>query len=169
MNRQQAAEKSEKSLSEMLVIVVVVALFMSTFIFYFFKYQGHLSRTGFNSLANVFSARITGIHAQWYMEDQPSFVVINSTESSSEHKIKLRVPLNKAGWVDVDQTELPCQRIWQFVLEVPMVYMKEPITAIVIETQGDTKTRRCQYLLPSGEFFTYQSDNGKVSQVQSKN
>lgn len=165
MSRQQTADKSEKSLAEILIVVIILGICMAVFIFYFFKHQAQLSRAGFDSVASVFAARVTGIHAQWFMDHQPHYVVIGSQVSDSSGKKKLRVPVNKAGWVDVTGSDLPCQRIWQYVLESPMVYMREPVAAIVVEKQGQHYTRRCQYVLPSGAYFTYQSDNGKVSHV----
>lgn len=158
MTSQQVAEKSEKSLGELLVVVVLVALLMASFIFYFFKHQGQLTRAGFESVSHVFSARVNGIHGQWFMDLQPQNVVIESSISSE----KINVPMNKAGWVDVKNTALRCQRIWRYVMESPLIYMKQPIGAVLIESSSQSRKSYCQYSLPSGEYFTYDSENGKV-------
>ncbi len=159
MTSQQVAEKSEKSLGEMLVVVVLVALLMASFIFYFFKHQGQLTRAGFESVSNVFSARVNGIHAQWFMELQPQNITI---DSSTEGDSKIVVPVNDDGWVDVQNSALRCQSIWQYVMESPLIYMKQPIGAVLVESQGEHSISYCQFSLPSGEYFTYQSNNGKV-------
>lgn len=158
MTSQQVAEKSEKSLGEMLVVVVLIALLMASFIFYFFKHQAQLTRAGFESVSNVFSARVNGIHAQWFMDLQPKNVVIDSSVNSS----KVKVPVNDFGWVDVEASSLRCQLIWQYVMESSLVYMKQSIGTVLVESQGKKTASYCQYSLPSGEYFTYQSKTGKV-------
>lgn len=161
MTAQQVADKTGKSLSENLVVIVLVGVFMASFIFYFFKQEGQLTRAGFENVRNVFSARVNAIHAQWFMDMQPRFVEIESSLVQPKGE-KLRVSVNKAGWVDVDNSGLVCQKIWHFVMETPLVFMKQPIAAVLIESQGNHVLRYCQYSLPSGEFFTYQSGKGIV-------
>ena len=58
-----------------------------------------------------------------------------------------------------------CQRIWQIVMEAPLIYMKQPIGAVLVEHKNEV-VQYCQYSLPSGEYFTYQQNNGKVSEVK---
>lgn len=161
MTSQQVAEKSERSLGELLIAVVLVALLMASFIYYFFKHQGQLTRAGFESVSHVFSARINGIHAQWFMDSQPNFVVIDVSLTSKMEKVM--VPVNQAGWVDVQNPTLRCQNIWQYVMESPLEYMKKSIGAVLVQSHGKKMVSYCQYSLPSGEYFTYQIDNGKVN------
>ena len=165
MTSQQVAEKSEKSLGEMLIVIVLVALLMVSFIFYFFKHQGQLTSAGFESMSHIFSARVNGIHAQWFMDAQPKFVAIESSIKDKNDK-KIMVPTNKAGWVDVEESALRCQHIWQYVMESPLTYMKQPIGAVLVESNGNRWHSYCQYSLPSGAYFTYQSDTGKVRYQQ---
>ncbi len=161
MTSQQVAEKREKSLAEILVVVTLVGLLMVSFIFYFFKHQGQLTRAGFESVSHVFSARINGIHAQWFMDAQPKFVVIESNLSAETEK-NIRVPVNQKGWVDVQNPALRCQNIWQYVMGSPLVYMKQPIGAVLVAPIENMDASYCQFSLPSGEYFTYKSSNGKV-------
>lgn len=164
MTSQQVAEKKEKSAGEMLIVTVLIALLMTSFIFYFFKHQGQLTRVGFENMSNTFSARINVIHAQWFMDGQPKLVSINTgTEQQADKNIV--VPVNKSGWVAAENSALACQKIWQFVMEIPLAYMKQPVAAIFIEDNKKSSVQYCQYSLPSGEFFTYHSSNGKVSKV----
>lgn len=164
MTSLQVAEKKEKSLGEILIVVVVVALLMMTFIFYFFKHQNQFTQTGFNSLANVFSARVNGIRAQWFMEKQPKFVMADSNNVIDGGKLKIYV--NENGWVDFPETSLKCQHIWQRVLETPLIYMNEPISAVLINAKSNKFSQICQYTLSSGVFFAYKMSNGNVSDVQ---
>ena len=64
MTSQQVSAKKGKSVAENLIILVMIGLFMATFIYYFFKQEQLLSQTGFDAVANTFSARLNGIHAQ---------------------------------------------------------------------------------------------------------
>ena len=76
MTLQQVSDKKGKSMAENLIIVVMVGLLMASFIYYFFKQEAHFTKVGFDAVANSFSARVTGIHAQWFMDNQPRWVVI---------------------------------------------------------------------------------------------
>ena len=165
MTSLQVAEKNEKSLTEILVVVVLVTSLMASFIYYFFKHQEQLTRAGFESLAQVFSARVNGIRAQWFMDQKPRYIVLNSSNIQSDGGLKVNVPLNKAGWVDAGDASLPCHKIWHYVIEAPLVYMKQPVGAVLIEQQNNLLPY-CQYSLPSGEFFTYHRNTGKVSEVK---
>tara|TARA_R110000737_G_scaffold41976_2_gene62733 strand:- start:53 stop:559 length:507 start_codon:yes stop_codon:yes gene_type:complete len=165
MTALQVSEKSEKSLTETLIVVVLVASLMASFIYYFFKHQEQLTRAGFATLAQVFSARVNGIHAQWFMDKKPRFITITSSNIQPDGGRKIKLPVNKSGWVDAGDVPLSCQKIWQFVMEAPLLYMKQPVGAVLIEQQSDVLAY-CQYSLPSGEFFIYQRDSGKVSEVK---
>lgn len=164
MTSLQVAEKNEKLWTETLLVVVLVALLMASFIFYFFKHQGSLTRAGFESLAQVFSARVNGIHAQWFMDQKPRFVSVESSQRQADGGGRVEVPVNRAGWVDAGDKPLSCQNIWQFVMEAPLVYMKQPVVAVLVEHNVKVLAY-CRYSLPSGEYFTYYRHNGKVSAV----
>ena len=183
MALQQVSDKKGKSVAENLIIIAMVGLMMAVFIYYFFKQESHLTRAGFDSVANSFSARVTGIHAQWFMDNQPRWVVIKETAALNGDRINIRIAVNSAGWVDVASTDAnrnqnDCQKIWQQVLATPMVYMKQPISAVLVNIKARAKEiesgkqsvkknrRLCQYTLPSGEYFEYQPSNGKVSQIK---
>jgi hypothetical protein len=165
MTSLQVAEKNEKSLTETLVVVVLVASLMASFLFYFFKQQEQLTRAGFETLAQVFSARINGTHAQWFMDQKPNYIVIESSNIQPDGSHKIKVPMNKKGWVEPTDEFRLCQRTWQFVMEAPLLYMKQPIGAVLVEHKNEV-VQYCQYSLPSGEYFTYQQSNGKVSEVK---
>lgn len=165
MTSLQVAEKKEKSLAEILMVIVVVALLMASFIFYFFKNQGQLTRVGFESIAQVFSARVNGIRAQWFMDKQPHLVKVKLSNQLADGSDEVKVPVNNKGWVDAGSSGLSCQEIWRFVMASPLVYMKQPIGAVLVGPK-DEKMNYCQYSLSSGEYFTYYRHNGKVSEVQ---
>jgi hypothetical protein len=165
MTSLQVAEKSEKSLTEILMVVVLVASLMASFIFYFFKQQGQINQAGFSSIAQVFSARVIGIRGQWFMDLKPSSVRLASNQTQNDGSLMMQVPVNKLGWVDTKDEALLCQMIWHYVMESPLLYMKDPIAAILVDQEKQVLPY-CQYSLPSGEYFTYQRHNGKVSEIK---
>ncbi|TWX72715.1 hypothetical protein [Colwellia sp. C1TZA3] len=165
MTSLQVAEKSEKSLTEILLVVILVGSLMASFIFYFLKQQGQISQAGFASIAQVFSARVNGIRGQWFMDLNPRFVSVASHQIQADGGRILQVPVNKSGWVDSDNKSLSCQIIWHYVMEAPLLYMKDPIGAVLVKQQKQVRPY-CQYSLPSGEYFTYQRHNGKVSEIK---
>jgi len=175
MTLQQVSDKKGKSMAENLIIMVMLGLLMASFIYYFFKQEAHFTKVGFDAVANSFSARITGIHAQWFMDKQPRWVIIKETTTINGNRENIRVAVNSAGWVDISTEEYlnvenGCQLIWQQVLATPMVYMKQPISAVLVNVSINNETQQkshsCQYSLPSGEYFEYQPSNGKVSKIK---
>ena len=174
MTSQQVSAKKGKSVAENLIILVMIGLFMATFIYYFFKQEQLLSQTGFDAVANTFSARLYGIHAQWFMDNQPNWVIIKENTVINGESKNTSIEVNAKGWVDVSTVDMVgnrnnCQIIWQQVLGIPMFYIKQPISAVMVivnTRNNEKKSHVCRYGLPSGEYFDYQPSNGKVSKVQ---
>jgi competence protein ComGC len=174
MTSQQVSAKKGKSVAENLIILVMIGLFMATFIYYFFKQEQLLSQTGFDAVANTFSARLNGIHAQWFMDNQPNWVIIKENTVINGESKNTSIEVNAKGWVDVSTVDMVgnrnnCQIIWQQVLGIPMFYIKQPISAVMVivnTRNNEKKSHLCRYGLPSGEYFDYQPSNGKVSKVQ---
>ena len=160
MARQLIADKRERSLGELTIIVLLVASLMATFIHYFFKQEQQLSHAGFTALANTFSAKATLINAQWYMDNQPTIVMVNTGGSQSQ-----QVPVNNKGWIDSVSGQLVCQSIWQIMLEAPLIFMRAPVSVVEVKREINQQGHICQYGLPSGAYFEYNSANGKVSEV----
>jgi hypothetical protein len=175
MTLQQVSDKKGKSVAENLIIIALLGLLMATFIYYFFKQESHLIKTGFDSVANSFSARVTGIRAQWFMDNKPRWLVLKETRILNGERANIRVAVNSAGWIYISSAsdvsnQNECQQIWQQVLDTPMVYMKQPVSAVLVNikiNQTDNQQKRlCQFGLPSGEYFEYNPGNGKVSQIK---
>lgn len=174
MTSQQVSAKKGKSVAENLIILVMIGLFMATFIYYFFKQEQHLSQTGFDAVANTFSARLISIHAQWFMDNQPNWVIIKENTVINGESKNTSIEVNAKGWVDVSTVDMVgnrnnCQIIWQQVLGIPMFYIKQPISAVMVivnTRNNEKKSHVCRYGLPSGEYFDYQPSNGKVSKIQ---
>ena len=163
MTSQQVADKSEKSLAERLIVILLFSLLMATCIGYFFKHEGEFSRVGFKSSSQVFLSRITGIRAQWFMDGKPNRVAVKSMLLDTAEDITM-VPVNHDGWVDVKNIPLKCEHVWQYVMDSPLVHMNQTIsTTLITETNENITQYFCQYSIPSGEYFTYQIKNGKIN------
>jgi competence protein ComGC len=159
MSQQDVSEKREKSAAEIFVVVVMILIFMATFISYFLKQNDQMSHAGFNRLANNFSAQINAVHAQWLMDGKPLRMKVSSLHSTDEELILL----NKQGWVTGDGKSdvLMCEQIWGKVLNISMEYMRSPISAIKID-KSDSQQSICRYALSAEVFFDYYINTGKV-------
>ncbi len=163
MTRQLIADKKESSLGELIVIILLIAAFMATFIHYFFKQEQQFSDTGFTILAHKFSATVVSVHAQWYMDKKPNIVMVITMDGQQQ-----RVSVNDKGWINSISAESICQKIWQTILEEPLVFIKEPVSAVEIKRKSEQKKSLCRYGLPSGHYFDYDLENGKVSHIRTK-
>jgi competence protein ComGC len=171
------SEKKEKSLAEFVVIVVLVGLLMATFINFFIKNETQFTQAGFAAVAQTFNTKVYAVHAQWMMDKQPSVVYLLSLDKDK----KQAVSVNKTGWIDVKRAQLPCESIWQLVMEIPTSSMKYPVSAIEVRTsfsknnnkleseQGSLEKSECRYVLLDGSYFKYNRAKGKVSQVIQEN
>jgi type II secretory pathway pseudopilin PulG len=160
MSSRQIAERKERSMIEVLVIVVLMGALAAVFISSFFKQEQQLSNAAFESLVQEFSSRIQVIHAQWMMDKQPNVVqlrILNSKEIE-------RVTVNKKGWVDSSSRTSPCQDIWFMATGAPLIFMNSPVTVIDIERAGEAG-RICKYLAGDEDqqyAFEYSPNNGKI-------
>jgi len=167
------SEKKEKSLAEFIVIVALIGVLMAIFINYFNKSEEKFTNAGFATMAQSFNTKVNTVHAQWMMDKQPHIVYLASLNKET----KQAVSVNRAGWIDVNNTELPCEAIWKLVMETPMNLMNVSVSAIEVHTsngqsQGKSKvatSSRCHYVLLDGSYFQYDRARGKVSKVLSPN
>jgi len=171
------SEKKEKSLAEFVVIVALVGVLMAIFINFFSKNESQFTQAGFATIAQSFNTKVNAVHAQWLMDKQPN-VVFLATFNSKE---KQAIPVNKAGWIDVQQTQLSCEAIWLLVMEVPITSMSFTISAIEVHTslgnqqrkkknklkreQGIFGNSECRYVILDGSYFQYKPAEGKVSNI----
>ncbi len=171
------SEKKEKSLAEFVVIVALVGMMMAIFINFFIKNESQFTQAGFATLAQNFNTKVYAVHAQWMMDKQPNIVYLASLNKDQ----KQAVSVNKAGWIDVQQAQVPCEAIWQLIMETPINSMKFPVSAIEVRTsvgkqqsKHNSKLQReqsgpvnseCPYVIIDGSYFQYNSAKGKVSQV----
>lgn len=162
------SEKKDKSLAEFVVIVALVGVMMAVFINFYIKNEAQFTQAGFEVIAQTFNTKVNAVHAQWMMDKQPSVVYL----ASLNNKQKQAVSVNKAGWIDVQQTPLACEAIWQLIMEIPIRAITLPVSAIEVHTlldnnqgkTGDVK-RECRYVLLGGSYFQYNRAKGKVSKV----
>ena len=159
----KTSNKKEKSLVEIMIIVIVVAVLMMSFIYYFFKEENKLTKVAFGQLAQNFSTKVTAVHAQWFMDKQPDSVILVLPNE------KQHINLNSNGWIDTLNHDNSCAEIWKKILMGPMYFMNSPVSAVEIRTANITIGHVCQFELPSGLYFEYNAENGKVSQVLSRN
>jgi hypothetical protein len=163
------SEKKEQSLAEFVVIVALVGVMMAVFINYFIKSEAHFTHAGFATIAQTFNTKVNAVHAQWMMDRQPNIVYLASLNKENKQAISV----NKAGWIDVNKAQLPCEAIWQLIMEVPMSSMKFSVSAIEVHSAYGKKqsepeyaeNSHCRYLLRDGSYFQYNRVKGKVSKV----
>ena len=60
--------KREKTLSENIIVIAVLGILMTSFVYYFFKDEQRLTHTGFDYVAQNFSSRVVALRAQWFMD-----------------------------------------------------------------------------------------------------
>jgi len=168
MLNNQRVNKREKAMAEFVVVIIVFAILMKVFINYFSEQEQSITTTGFTAIAQNFNNAVQVVHAQWLMDKQPKVVwlaTLNNAETSA-------VTVNKHGWLDVPKREsilsttTACETIWQLAMTIPMQFMKFSIAAISLRDQELGDYQHCRYLLPSGQYFDYYSETGRVSKVK---
>ena len=154
-------EKQQRSHTEFIIVVIIIALLMKFLVELFFEQQERVTNTAFVGLAQAFTSKINITHSQWLMDDQPRKVVLNAVNAHGKEYIDV----NAAGWVDNKATNLACQIIWQQTLAMPLKVVKSPVIAIEIKDKAIKNGRLCRYSIANGQSFDYRSDTGKVKQV----
>lgn len=167
------SEKKDMSLAEFVVIIAIVGILMAVFINFYIKNESQFRQAGFATIAQTFNTKVNAVHAQWMMDKQPRVVYVASLYS----KKKQAIPVNKAGWIDVKQSELSCDAIWQLIMEMPISDIKLSVSALTVHSlysdsdtnqhnnSRDFEKSECRYVLQDGSYFQYNPDKGKVSEV----
>lgn len=157
----QINASSERPLAKTLVLVTMLAVLMSIFLYYFFKNENLLRESGFNQVAHLFNSKVNMVKSQWMMDAQPIWVVVKSYDDEGVvHQEKVKV--NKSGWIDSDSEKNRCNEIWFDVMGSPMIFLNMPISAVLIKQESKSY---CRYQIESGEYFIYVPKSGKVSFV----
>jgi len=167
------SEKKDKSLAEFVVIVTLVGVMMAVFVNLYIKNESQFAQASFDSIAQTFNTKVNAVHAQWMMDKQPNVVYLRSLQN----KQKQAVPVNKAGWVDIDHKQSSCEAIWQLIMEVPIQDVKLAVSAVEVhigynvavtnthQKAVDFENSECRYILYDGSYFQYNRAKGKVSKV----
>ena len=159
----RAPRKDKITLPELIIIILLIGVLMTSFLMYFFKHQGQVTQTGFNNVSYVFAARLNAMRAQWMMSGQPRYIFVDD-ESSSQ----MKVTLNSKGWVESSASIAGCKSTWLQIMGSSIDNRQSKILAIwlaINSTDTDQKSL-CRYSLSSGEYFTYTPSNGKVTEVK---
>lgn len=167
MPNNQRIEKRERSMAEFVVVVVVFVVLMKIFINYFSEQEQQITTAGFTAISQNFNSTVLAVHAQWLMDKQPRVVLLATPNKNK----RVAVTVNKHGWLDISNqlarsTNLTaCESIWQLAMTIPMQLMKFTIAAIALRDNEAVDFHHCRYLLPSGQYFDYYSETGKVTKV----
>jgi competence protein ComGC len=162
------SEKKDMSLAEFVVIIAIVGILMAVFINFYIKNESQFKQAGFATIAQTFNTKVNAVHAQWMMDNQPKVVYVASLYS----KGKQAIPVNKAGWIDAQQTKLSCEAIWQLVMEMPISDVKLSVSALemhIFYSELNNTNSECRYVLQDGSYFQYNPAKGKVSKVMTIN
>lgn len=157
----------EKTLGENVLIIALIAILMSSFLYYFFKQEQQLTEVGFDAVARNFSSSVLAIRAQWFMDGQPDEIILKERD-----KANITLKVNNQGWIDFKDEKEKCHKIWFILMTTDLYFMNQPIAVLEINTtmngnhQSDKKLiNTCRYSLPSGASFDYDMASGKVSEI----
>ena len=159
MDLQTKAIGRDKSMTELLVIIIVLGLLMASFIGAFFEQEKKINDAGFNALANNFASQVQAIRGQWMMDGRPNRLMLKEVSGRQSN-----VTVNKLGWVTAEN----CQAIWLSVLDIPLTFMNQPVGVVAkVVAGGDnldatSQTYSCRYALNEHIFFDYMLLSGKV-------
>ena len=162
MSRQNVADKKEKSLGEIVIIIAIVSILMMSFIHYFLKQEDQITQAGFKALSQNFSTKITAVRAQWFMDKKPDYVELISSGETQ------KIYVNQLGWVDSTNKNSACEDIWTSIIGESLHLMNVSIKVSEnINVNGKNinvnAKRVCKYSLPSGDFFQYHTNDGRVN------
>lgn len=153
MTRTSDIESEEKSMAELLIIVVVIGVLMASFIRYFFKQENNITDAGYQALANNFASQVQSVHAQWLMDGQPSVVVVKEVSGK-----KTAIAVNQQGWIASEN----CHGVWQQVMDMPLEFLKQPISVIELITNNQQSSAICRFAISENVYFDYHLSSGKV-------
>jgi hypothetical protein len=168
MSVSSASEKKQKSLGEIIIITLLLAVLMTNLVSGFLDQTDYISDAGFARLSTNFFSKVTLVHSKWVIDDKPRWVSLSSTSDleGQNNRSAEYIPVNINGWIDVGGGQLDCYAIWEYALGIPMEFMKKPIIVIeIINNRPDAiggGEHICRYSMQSGMSFDYIPDKGEV-------
>jgi type II secretory pathway pseudopilin PulG len=148
----------KKSLTEFIIVIVIIGILMKLFIDLFFEQRAKVTNSLLIGIIQQFTTKVNLVHSAWLTSGQANNVKINQLSGHTSQW----VPVNAKGWVDVSDSNLRCQRIWQHVLMMPMLVTNTKVVALEINVEPTSDNNSCRYQLTTGEFFNYYPKSGKV-------
>lgn len=161
-----------QGLSKNLIAVLLVFIFMTFFLSYYFKQEKEIENTSLRNVANLFSSQLLLIRSLWFMENKPSLMSAKLIDDVSatiaiepnDQQVKM-LTINQFGWVDSESKTDVCQQIWAMVMGSQLEFFKMPIGVVLINNNAKENGHLCRYSVKNGSYFSYNTKNGQVSVV----
>jgi len=148
----------KKSITEFIIVIIIIGILMKVFIDFFFEQRAKVSNSLLVAITQQFATKVNLVHSAWLTSSQPQVVKLRQLSGKGSQL----VPVNTQGWVDVKGSNQKCQRIWQHVLIMPLLVANTEVVVLDINVEPASGKYICRYQLTSGEFFDYYPKNGKV-------
>jgi hypothetical protein len=158
MSKLSKTVDKKKSLTEFIIVIIIIGILMNLFINLFFEQRAKLTNSILLSISQQFTTKVNLVRSAWLTSSQPQVVKLLQLSGKGSQL----VPVNTKGWVDVKGSNQKCQRIWQHVLMTPLLVANTEVVALEINGESTSNQYICRYQLISGEFFDYHPKNGKV-------
>ena len=158
----------ELTLSKIVIVVLLLTALMSVFLYYFFSQEKEIESTALRSIAASFVTQTSVVRSQWLMDKKPNKVVLNLNDGQKLAN-RISISVNSKGWIDVDNSNNSsinvCEQIWLMIMDKPLDFFKMPIGAVLLNKNRENSSHICRYVVKNGDYFEYNSANGKVSEV----
>ena len=164
MSSKGIAENSLKKLIMNIVVVVVFASLMASFIAYFIRNEPNLHDAVMEGFARQFQQSAENAHWQWQAKGRPERIMLLHFNDEGKETDRRPVRMTHTGRPWAALTSDGCAQLWQTLLNVPARVDGFRVIAEYYSPDEDQKDSlgRCRYRLSRGAYFDYALDSGNV-------
>lgn len=164
------ASDEQKQQSRTLFIGIIIALlfatFMSTFVWYMSQTQPDVSKLAMRTAADTFSTSAVNAHWKWRAEGNPQRIILVEYNRAGKETDRRPVTMSHLGWPRVEPKEEGCEHLWTQMLGLSL-----ELQGLRVEAQyhdglfnsGRILDSYCRYRISTGPYFDYKIFTGSVS------
>ncbi len=166
VTKNENAEHGLRKVYINIVVIVVFAVTMVSFIVYFNDSEPDIEARILAQLGKQIESSATNAHWQWQAEGRPEMIMLIHYDGSGKERDRRPVRMSHLGVPWVESSSNGCDKLWRMLLNVPMrvdgfrvfgeYYQGELVN-------NEPVNSRCRFRLSRGPYFDYQIYSGKVS------
>ncbi|MCY7295271.1 hypothetical protein [Alteromonas sp. a30] len=149
-----------------LVIFIIIAIFMSTLVWYVSESEPEVNKVAMNVAADSFTTSVVNAHWQWRAEGNPNRIILIEYNRAQQEVDRRPVTMSHLGWPKVEPSREGCEQLWKSILGLPLKIQGFKVKANYyngLDVSGKILDSFCRFSIAVGPYFDYKVYTGVVT------